>query len=95
MSEYEDGYNAAIREQKEKKAKQNRQYKATPEGKERVRNAIRRWHLRQQIKKHESSITEEGIAKYKQSVQNKIDKVKKKLESIPYANDEEGVEVTG
>ncbi len=89
MSEYEDGYNAAIREMKEKKAERNRQYKATPEGRKRSRNAIRRWQLRQRIKEYESRITEEGIAKYKQSVQNKIDKVKEKLESIPYANDKE------
>ena len=82
MSEYEDGYNAAIREMKEKKAKANKRYHSTPEGKERKKAAIKRYRLRQRIKDLESRITEEGIMKYKQSIQNKIDEVKKKLQGV-------------
>lgn len=82
MSEYEDGYNAAIREMKEKKAKANKRYHSTPEGKARKKAAIKRYRLRQRIKDLESRITEEGIMKYKQSIQNKIDEVKKKLQGV-------------
>lgn len=67
---------------KEKKAEANRRYKATPEGRARSRNAIRRWQLRQRIKDLESRITKEGITKYKQSIQNKIDETKEKLQGV-------------
>ena len=82
MSKYEDGYNAAIREMKEKKAKANKRYHSTPEGKVRKKAAIKRYQLRQRIKDLESRITEEGIMKYKQFIQNKIDEVKKKLQGV-------------
>ena len=64
---------------KEKKAEANKRYKATPEGREKVRASVKRFQLRQRIKDLENRITEEGIVKYKQSIQNKIDETKEKL----------------
>ena len=64
---------------KEKKAQANKRYKATPEGREKVRASVKRFQLRQRIKDLENRITEEGIVKYKQSIQNKIDETKEKL----------------
>ena len=67
---------------KEKKAEANKRYKATPEGREKVRASVKRFQLRQRIKDLESRITKEGIAKYKESIQNKIDEVKDKLRGV-------------
>ena len=67
---------------KEKKAQANKRYKATPEGREQVRAAVKRVHLRQRIKQLESRITKKGIAEYKQSVRDKIDEVKEKLRDV-------------
>ncbi len=67
---------------KEKKAEANKRYKATPEGRERVRASVKRFQLRQRIKDLENRITEEGIVKYKQSIQNKIDETKEKLRGV-------------
>ena len=67
---------------KEKKAQANKRYKATPEGREKVRASVKRFQLRQRIKKLESRITEEGIVKYKQTIQNKIDETKEKLRGV-------------
>ena len=67
---------------KEKKAEANKRYKATPEGREKVRASVRRFQLRQRIKDLENRITEEGIVKYKQSIQNKIDETKEKLRGV-------------
>ena len=64
---------------KKKKAEANKRYKATPEGREKVRASVKRFKLRQRIKDLENRITEEGIVKYKQSIQNKIDETKEKL----------------
>ena len=67
---------------KEKKAQANKRYKATPEGREKVRASVQRFQLRQRIKDLESRITKEGIAEYKESIQNKIDEVKEKLRGV-------------
>lgn len=67
---------------KEKIAEANKRYKATPEGREKVRASVKRFQLRQRIKQLESRITKEGIAEYKQSVRNKIDEVKEKLRGV-------------
>ena len=67
---------------KEKKAEANKRYKATPEGREKVRAAVKRFQLRQRIKQLESRITKKGIAEYKQSVRDKIDEVKEKLRDV-------------
>ena len=67
---------------KEKKAEANKRYKTTPEGRERVRASVKRFQLRQRIKDLENRITEEGIVKYKQSIQNKIDETKEKLRGV-------------
>ena len=67
---------------KEKKAEANKRYKATPEGRERVRASVRRFQLRKRIKRLESRITKKGIAEYKQSVRDKIDEVKEKLRGV-------------
>ena len=71
------------------KAAQNKRYKATPRGREMYRRAIRRRNHRRRIEELEHRISKEGIKEYKQSIRDKIAEVKKKLESIPYANDEE------
>jgi len=67
---------------KEKKAEANKRYKATPEGREKVRASVKRFQLRQRIKDLQSRITKEGIAEYKESIQNKIDEVKEKLRGV-------------
>ena len=67
---------------KEKKAQANKRYKATPEGREKVRAAVKRFQLRQRKKQLESRITKKGIAEYKQSVRDKIDEVKEKLRDV-------------
>jgi uncharacterized protein YlxW (UPF0749 family) len=67
---------------KEKKAEANKRYKATPEGREKVRASVKRFQLRQRIKDLENRITEEGIVKYKQTIQNKIDETKEKLRGV-------------
>jgi len=67
---------------KEKKAEANKRYKATPEGREKVRASVKRFQLRQRIKDLENRITEEGIVKYKQAIQNKIDETKEKLRGV-------------
>lgn len=77
--EYEDGYTAAIKEIKEKKAEANKRYRATPEGREKIYATVKRFQLRQRIKDLESRITEEGIAEYKQSVRDMIDEAEEKL----------------
>jgi len=74
---------------KEKKAAANRRYKATPEGRAIFRRAMARCNHRKRIKELEYRISKEGIKEYKQSVRDKIAEVKKKLESIPYANDKD------
>jgi len=74
---------------KEKKAEANRQYKATPEGRAIYRRTIRRYQYRKRIEELEHCISKEGIKEYKQSIRDKIAEVKKKLESIPYANDKD------
>jgi len=66
---------------KEKKAEANKRYKATPEGREKVRASVKRFQLRQRIKQLESRITKEGM-EYKQSVRDKIDEVKEKLRGV-------------
>ena len=78
------GYNS-----KEEKAEANRRYRATPEGRAIFRRTIQRYHYRKRIEKLEHCISKEGIKEYKQSIRDKIAEVKKKLESIPYANDKE------
>lgn len=72
-----------------KKAEANRQYKATPRGREMNRRALRRRNYRKRIEELEHRISKEGIKEYKQSIRDKIAKAKKKLESIPYANDKD------
>ena len=84
MSEYEDGYNAALREIKEKKAKANKRYHSTPEGKARKNAAIKRYQLRKRIEELERRISKEGIEEYKQSVREKIEQVKEKLQGVEY-----------
>lgn len=79
---YEDGYAAAMEEVREKKRKQNKRYRATPEGRAKCRLAMTRYNLRNRIMILESRITKKGIAKYKQSVRDKIDEVKEKLRSV-------------
>tara|TARA_R100001440_G_scaffold5741_1_gene12213 strand:- start:15723 stop:15971 length:249 start_codon:yes stop_codon:yes gene_type:complete len=75
---------------KEKKAEANRRYKATPEGRAIYRRTLRRRYYRKRIEELEYSISKEGIKEYKQSIRDKIAEQKKKLESVPYAN-EKGV----
>tara|TARA_R100001079_G_scaffold109774_1_gene83450 strand:- start:362 stop:619 length:258 start_codon:yes stop_codon:yes gene_type:complete len=72
-----------------KKAEANRRYKATPEGRAIYRRTIQRYNHRKRIEQLEHLISEEGIKEYKQSIRDKITEVKKKLESIPYANDKD------
>ena len=71
------------------KAAQNKRYKATPEGRAIYRRTIKRYHCRKRIEELEHCISKEGIKEYKQSIRDKIVEVKKKLESIPYANDKD------
>ena len=85
MSEYDDGDGKAMEEVREKKRQQNIRYRATPEGRAKCRLAMTRNDHRKRIKELERRISKEGIKEYKQSIRDKITKVKKKLESIPYA----------
>ena len=74
---------------KEKKAEANRRYKATPEGRAMYRRTIQRYNYRKRMEELEHRISKEGIKEYKQSIRDKIAEIKKKLESLPYANDKE------